>query len=201
MEQNKGIGELFDEAEAFRLTGKTIDAIALYRQILIRIPNAPMVLRRLAECLIEKGVPQEAISALEDAIRLDPEEPSQYHTLAGALRGRGRMDDALLIYRRAVDRSPDNITYLVDLAWCMADIGAMGKDRNLQEKALEVLIKAQKINGQDPGVWDGLAGIYKDLGDREKALECIGKALEIDPYDTDRIEIFERLSAQKTSNI
>ncbi|MDA8059776.1 MAG: tetratricopeptide repeat protein [Nitrospiraceae bacterium] len=201
MEENKGIGELFDEAETFRLTGKLIDAIALYRQILIRIPNAPMVLRRLAECLIEKGVPQEAITALEDAIRLDPDEPSQYHTLAGALRGRGRMNDALLIYRKAVDRSPDNITYLVDLAWCMADIGAMGKDRTIQENALEVLTKAHGINDRDPGIWDGLAGIYKDLGDRAKAIECVRKALELDPYDTDRIELLERLSTQKAPNI
>lgn len=111
------------------------------------------------------------------------------------------MNDALLIYRKAVDRSPDNITYLVDLAWCMADIGAMGKDRTIQENALEVLTKAHGINDRDPGIWDGLAGIYKDLGDRAKAIECVRKALELDPYDTDRIELLERLSTQKAPNI
>jgi tetratricopeptide (TPR) repeat protein len=188
---------LFQEGEEHRRKGRYLEAITAYRQILIQAPETPPILRRLGDCLIKKGVPREAIAYLHDAIRLDPSDPGQFHILAIAQRKVGDLDRALVAYERASSLAPESVTYWVDLGWCLSDLGAMNKDRSLQEKAKTAFEKARELNPGDPGVLEGLASLHKDLNEFDQALEVIEQALAIDPYDLDRLELKERILRHK----
>ncbi len=191
------LNELYEAGEEHRRKGRYIEAISAFRQILIQAPDSPVILRRLGECLLKKGVPREAIGCFHDAIRIDPSDPVQFHQLAEGHRTVGDMDKALIAYERASALSPDHVGYLVDLGWCLADLGSMKKSEELQERALNTFRKACKLNPRDPGALEGLASIHKDRDEIDLALEAIDQALILDPYDLDRIELKDRILRRK----
>lgn len=191
------LDSLFQEGEEHRRKGRYLEAITAYRQVLIRAPETPVVLRRLGDCLIKKGVPREAVTYLHEAIRIDPSDPGQFHILAIAQRKVGDLDRALIAYERASSLSPESVTYWVDLGWCLSDLGALTKDRGLQERAKTAFEKARELKPQDPGVLEGLASLHKDLDEFDQALDAIEQALAIDPYDLDRLELKERILRHK----
>ena len=191
------LNELYESGEEHRRKGRYIEAISAYRQILIQAPDSPVILRRLGECLLKKGVPREAVGCFHDAIRLDPSDPEQFHQLAEAHRLVGDMERALIAYERASNLAPDHVGYRVDLGWCLADLGSMQKSSELQERALVTFRKACELNPRDPGALEGLASLHKDRDEIDQALEAIDRALLLDPYDLDRIELKNRILRRK----
>ena len=103
------------------------------------------------------------------------------------------MEKALIALERASSLEPGNVSYQVDLGWCLADLGAMKNAAPLQEKAISAFKTALTINPRDPGVLEGLASLYKDTNRIDLALDAIEKALELDPYDLDRLELKDRI--------
>jgi tetratricopeptide (TPR) repeat protein len=187
------LNQLYENGEEHRRKGQFIEAISAYRQILVQAPDSPHILRRLGECLLKKGVPREAVSCFHEAIKRDPDDPGQYHLLAQAHRQTGDMDKALIALERASSLEPGNVSYQVDLGWCLADLGAMKNAAPLQERAISAFKTALTINPRDPGVLEGLASLYKDTNRIDLALDAIEKALELDPYDLDRLELKDRI--------
>jgi len=100
---------------------------------------------------------------------------------------------------RAIAIEPENVSYQVDLGWCLADLGAMKKAAVLQERAIRAFETALALHPKDPGVLEGLASLYKDTNRIDLALDTIEKALELDPYDLDRLELKDRILRRKAS--
>jgi adenylate cyclase len=90
-----------------------------------------------ATSLIFAGRPEEAIPVCQKAIRLNPVGPSYYYFIYGhALRYTGRFDEALLAYKKMLQRSPHNIGAHLCLS---ATYSLMGREREARTEAEEVL--------------------------------------------------------------
>jgi len=83
------------------------------------------------------GRPEEAIQVLQKAIRLNPlGESSNFLYLGHAYRATGRFEEAVSEYKKALQRSPDNIFAHLGLA---ATYSMMGREQEARSEAAEVL--------------------------------------------------------------
>jgi TolB-like protein/Flp pilus assembly protein TadD len=100
------------------------DAIAEAGQAVALDPNDPDGYAALAWALTFGGRPQEALAAVERAMRLDPQNPGPYlYVLGMALLGLDQYEDALLALQRAHQRSPQYLDVNVPLAVTYAHLG------------------------------------------------------------------------------
>ncbi|MDB5231269.1 MAG: putative integral rane protein [Chitinophagaceae bacterium] len=111
---------------------------------------------------------QDAVEIMEKALEVDPISPIVNQYVADAYLNAGRVEDALKQVERILDLYP-NMRIAMELkGWCLGIKG----DWN---KALEIF---EEIHGMIKNPLKGLAPLgyaYAQLGESEKALECIRK--------------------------
>jgi TonB family protein len=95
-------------AEALPDTPETWDERAqAYRKATELVPDNGLAFNNLAWMLLQKGQPQEALPLAVTAVGLAPWKSTFLDTLAGALAGVGRCDEAITMQARAVDNLPE----------------------------------------------------------------------------------------------
>jgi adenylate cyclase len=100
-------------------------------------PNGADVHAWYASSLNFAGRPEEAIPLLQKAIRINPLGPTHYFMYLGnALRMTGRFEEAVLAYKKALQRAPDNIMAHIGL---LATYSMMARDEEARAEAAEVL--------------------------------------------------------------
>lgn len=110
--------------------GDSAAAIALYRRIVERVPDAALALNNLAALLVEER-PDEALGLAERAVRLAPGSPPLLDTLAQAQLAKGQLDRALRTQQAAVQLDPRTGDLRLTLARIHAAAGR--KDEALRE--------------------------------------------------------------------
>jgi tetratricopeptide (TPR) repeat protein len=101
---------LLNLADAELLTGRREEAAALYRQVLERIDQDPQPEKLLtvrAQALAHLGRAAEAVAAVQEALRLDPESPYRAYEASLVFAVVGDRTSALLNARRALDHGFD----------------------------------------------------------------------------------------------
>lgn len=88
------------------------------------------------------GDPQAAIDAFEAALVIDPGYGEVYINLADASRAVGLPGKAIMYYRRALTRDPDNLAALAGEGEALAEKGAL-------ENARENLVRLETLCGAD----------------------------------------------------
>ena len=128
----------------------------------------------LGSLLLEQGRPAEAVSSLERALALRPDEPEVHHTMADALLRLGRRDDARAEYARALTVAPGYAPAHNSLGLLLLDEG----------KATEAIVEFQQAIRLRPD----LAAPFYNLGNALVALDRLRdaepyyeRALQIDP--------------------
>ena len=72
-------------------------------------PGSPWTAFQYAKSLAYSGRPEEAIPLLEKAIRLNPLAPTPfYNDLGLAFRLTGRLEEAAALYKKSLDRAPND---------------------------------------------------------------------------------------------
>ena len=117
---------------------------------------------------LSTGRKKEAVDIMEKALQVDPLSPIVNQSLADAYLNAGRTDDALKQVESLLDMYPQMRVALELKGWC---IGVKGDWKKAAEIFEEVhrLIK-HPLKGLAP-----LGCAYAQLGETEKALECIRK--------------------------
>ena len=135
-------------------------------------PRVPILLWELAQAASEAGDRTQAIAALENLTRQQPDVASGWFKLAGQLRAEGRSEEAWradLSGVRAASRDPELLKAAADM-----QSGA------LEESA--ALLDARLATMPDDPVGTRLLGeVQWRRGDMDKALEHVGRALELAP--------------------
>jgi adenylate cyclase len=133
-------------------------------------PGSAWAMWRYARVLSFSGRPEEAIPILEKAIRLNPLGPSTFFADRGlSLRLLGRFEEAVVFYKKAIERSPNDFWYHAHLAVVYT---AMGRDEEARAEAAEVM----RINPKFSLEWFSKTSLLKDRSAVEKAVEALRKA-------------------------
>ncbi len=120
--------------------------------------------------LLYAGRAEEAIPLLQNAIRFCPISGSTNFTpLGNALRNTGRFEEAVMEYKKAIQRSPDNILAHINLAACYS---MMGREKEAHAEAAEVL----RINSKYSLDSFAKTQAYKDQSETDKIISALRKA-------------------------
>ncbi len=118
------------------------------------------------------------------AMKIDPENPLILNNYAYSLSDRGvRLDEAFLWSKLAVEKEPENSSYLDTLGWIYFKLNDYHKAKLYIEKSL-------LIDSKSATVLDHLGDVHFKLGDNSKAIEYWKKALENEP---DNIKIKQKI--------
>lgn len=139
-------------------------------------PADPIHLAVLALTATKNGDWPRALEALENALQIWPEEP-EWHAWAAEIAekiGAGRARQTHL--EQAFALQPNRMIHAL----------ALGKIYNANQqyaKAASILRRAIEITANHPEIWMELAKALVGSGEHREALECAGKAAEIQPED------------------
>lgn len=113
------------------------------------------------------------------AVKLDSNNALVLNNYAYSLAERGiRLDEALRMSQKAVEKDPKNASYLDTIGWVYFQLGDYKKAKKYIEDSL-------KHDDKSATVIDHLGDVYFKLGDKTKAIEMWKKALELEPNKED----------------
>jgi len=116
------------------------------------------------------GRPEEALPLFEKAIRLNPLGPGIFYLSFGsALRDTGRLEEAAISYKKALERSPNNFRIHAALAGVYS---MMGRDKDAHAAAADVL----RINPKFSLEWFAKTLSYKDRSVIDRTIDAMRKA-------------------------
>lgn len=124
--------------------------------------------------LWSEGHQQEAIAALDVALRLRPDFPAAL-TMGGFILGAmGKHEPALNFYRRALQLDGSS-----SVAW--SNMGKLLFEQRRFADALEAFDACLKVAPQDADGWNNRAGALRELGRLEESIKAAEEALRLQP--------------------
>ena len=154
-------------------TGHLDRAKEVFEIALKQRPQDVDVLQNLARVAAARGEPDLAIVILVQAENLAPDKPDLQLFLARMAEQSGYYGDAATAYDRYYKLRPDEDVIRRDRGFALARSAKI-------DKGLEDLRWYVQKHPEDARGWY-LLGIAETVGDRDRALECLNKAIELDP--------------------
>lgn len=155
--------EILAQAIADHRSGKTAEAMALYRKVLEHDPDQVDALRLLGVCQLHAGQGAEAEALLRRALGAAPNNPKIHDNWALVLRGLGRKDEARAASRRAVELAPNEPAILINLVQFELQAGNVDAAIDLLQHILTIQPDAVEARYQ-------LAETYEHMGDAVSAI-------------------------------
>ncbi|MBN1561840.1 tetratricopeptide repeat protein [candidate division KSB1 bacterium] len=100
-----------------------------------------------------------------------------YRTLARLYEGQNDVDNAIRVYRRALEKMPDNASLMNGGAWFVYEQQA----KEHYAWAIDLAQKAVELEPDEASIWDTLAWLLYADGQHQQAMDAMKKAAEIDP--------------------
>ena len=177
----RGYGDLPDPTgdpdymEAMRLSsaGNQKAALEKYRAVLKRHPQDPIVMNRLACCLLETGNTDEARKIAEDAIRLAPDRLGPKLLLGAILDARTNSVKMISYYQDLTTRFPK----LGD-AW--GSLGAHQFNAGRKAEGLAAIRKWTELEPDSMSAWDAYAQALTATGDYDEADRATERSSELE---------------------
>lgn len=158
--------------------GPAIDALS--RGLKLK-PDANMHLL-LARLLVSCGRGEEAATHFSAATRLAPDLADAYAGLAAIRAGQGKWDEAIDLYRQALQREPNSDSFANNLAWLLATHPDESRRRPDEAAALiESLLDADEP--AEAAHLDTLAAAQAAQGRFDRAVETARQAAELAETD------------------
>ncbi|MGD8632290.1 MAG: tetratricopeptide repeat protein [Anaerolineales bacterium] len=140
----------------------------------------------------KSGADEKAITTLNDAISLQPDEAEWHMQLAGLYQDNEQNEAALAHLQQAVELEPDDHRMLVTLARAYRCDGQLDDAEDMYARSLQT-------NPASPKVWKEAGEVAFARGDNERAEAWFEKACSLLPGDAGCI-IGSALSAQQLGN-
>ncbi len=163
-------------------------------------------LQRKAYTLLKKGVQllrsgkyEEAISVLEEANRLLPDDPDIMMTLGGALIMARKWNRAERFLQQAVKTHPENARLWLNLA--AAILGRLEfSTRDRQDRAIEAYKQALRIDPVAPSAHYNIGLIHAERQEWDQAIRWFQEAIRANPADDDARWRLEQAKKAKKEN-
>lgn len=154
------------------------NSFTLYKHTLEVTENNFVVHNSYGGLLIEKGLIEEGISHIREALRINPRFTKVQNNLAASYLMTGKIKEAFFCLNKILEFAPDYDEGINNLAWLYATQKNPGY-RN-PEKALQLALRACKLTKFNrPGYLDTLAAAYAAVGEFSSAIETAEKALQL----------------------
>jgi eukaryotic-like serine/threonine-protein kinase len=153
-----------------------------------KTPDNARILYNLGIVYWKENRLEEAQTVLEHAIRLDPRtEPLM--ALGNVFVLQGKYDDAIPMYRRAIQQNPNDWDAWGNLAaaWQWSERDPSEAARHYHQ-AIELAQQQMKTTPDDPYLVSVLGNFYSNLHDKKQALPLLRKSLVLAPKDPDVLE-------------
>ena len=159
--------------------------------------KSPQFMQALNESarLLAQNRPGEAVARLLPLYAEDPTHPDVIINLGGAYILQRQWNKAASVLRAGARHNPDNAMVWANLG--AAELGnlAIAGPRQ-QERAIRAYERALQADPQAPNVHYHLGLIYKERGDRPRAVAAFQRALAVQPGDRDAQSWLDRLSQE-----
>ena len=119
----------------------------------------------------------EVIKISERYLQIYPKDASLWNINGAANEELGRLDDALIAYKKAITINPNNPEYY-------NNFGTILEKKGKFEEAIKVYNKALHIRPDYAEAHYNMGNAYKGQGELEQAIESLGKALTFNPKYT-----------------
>ena len=145
--------------------------------------------RILGDVYLYRKQHEEAISELKTAIALNPNYADAFAGLGDVLNWAGRAQEAIDFMKTAIRLNPHHH------AWYFYTLGLSYLSLYRTDEAIEVLRRGLIRNPDFLGIRLALAGLYAEIGDREKARIEVEEVLRISPYFS--LKVFQEMVPTK----
>lgn len=172
-------------AALYQLQDRTDLGRGVFDRALLAFPENEDLLYEYGIFLDTAGRRDEAISVMEELIRLQPEHGEALNYVGYTWADKSiNLDKALEYIERAVKLKPDNGYILDSLGWVYYRLGRTGE-------ALEVLLEAVRLSPDDPTILEHLGDVYLALERDEEALATYRKVIGLIGEDTEARKVLE----------
>ncbi|HEY1341437.1 MAG TPA: tetratricopeptide repeat protein [Bryobacteraceae bacterium] len=162
-------------------------AIKYYQEALKQDPSAGIVFEELTDLLIRSGRLSDAVTQAEDILKRNPENLQArrvlgriyFRAIPDSARGslnQANLDKAIEQYKIVTEKDPKDVE-----SWVM--LGRLYRISNKSPEAEKAFEAALKIEPDSEDALTGLAGMYSDLGDTQKAIEKLKAVTEKSPSE------------------
>jgi len=184
--------------EAFYLakSGKDRQAMALYQQMIQRIPGDEKAHFNLALLMKRQGMLKQALAQFKEAVFYKPTYFTALYNIGELSERLGDVEHAFEAYEQALDLNPDLIPALSSLSRLLS-VGPDDARRN-PERAIQLAEKANQLaDNQNPYVMETLSLAYVAAGRKEMARTTAQAALNFARRSGDSrlIERLEKLAS------
>ncbi len=146
------ISALSSQALACHRTGRLVEAIARYEQILALKPRIPEIHNNRGLALAALGKFEEAAQAYRRATKIRPDNPETLCNWGVALAQLERYDEAAAKFRRAIAVSPG-------FAGARNNLGLILKEQGRITELVEAIEQAIRLSPREASYYDNLAAI------------------------------------------
>ncbi|MGA2242340.1 MAG: tetratricopeptide repeat protein [Verrucomicrobiota bacterium] len=110
----------------------------LWQSIIACDPNCYLAHKNLGYALLQIGQEDEALTCLQKAAELDPDDASVQFNIGNALFKRGRVDEAIIHLQKTVELQPDNAAAHNNLGFVLAEKGQLDEATRQFHEALRL---------------------------------------------------------------
>ena len=154
--------------------GDLAAAEAGYKAILARQPHHPAALQLLGVVTQQSGNTPEAITLIEEALRIAPNYAEAHFNLGNVLKASERLEAAAAAFEKAATLQPN-------FADAHANLGATLQLLGRHEAALASCQKAAELRPESPLAHNNLGAVLHRLGRPDESLTHYRRALDLAP--------------------
>ncbi len=137
----------------------------------------PEFFQFVGRAMSKQGLNEEAMVCLSEALRLKPDYNETYFYIGEALRGQGKVSEAIEYYRKALQsKLDDSVEYLA-----YNNLGAALVEQGKVDEAIEHYKKSIQLKPDYPIVHNNLGAALVKQGKVDEAIEHYKEALRLKP--------------------
>ncbi len=176
----RGIREAFASAVGLHQSGRVAEAERLYRKILQADPRHCDALHMLGVLAMQVGQHAAAVDLIGKAIAENGRVPAFHNNLGNALKGWGRVEQALSAYGRALACAPDHAGAHYNLAVTLQDLGR-------QDEAALSYRRTVAAQPNHVEALHNLGNMLAAAGESQGAVVAYRRALALRPHNPDAV--------------
>ncbi len=168
---------------------QTQKAYKILDNALIKFPDAVQIYFEYGLLLEQDGAQERAITLMKKVLKLDPDHAEALNYLAYTWADNNvQLQKSLKYILKSMDLKPNN-GYITDtLAWVYFRMGKLNQ-------ATTTILKALKLEPDDPNIYEHLGDIYRQQGLDAKALKAYQESQQRFKKNKDKARLFKKIHA------